>query len=319
MFADHPLYPICVPREEGFLRVSKIHSLFYAAYGNPEGIPIVVLHGGPGAGCSDVLSRLFDLSRWNVFMFDQRGAMRSEPFASMEENSSQHLVADIEALRIHFGIEKWIVFGGSWGATLALLYGEAHPERCIGFILRGIFLAREQDWLHLVYAMGKIFPEGYEPCLEHIPEEERGDLISAYYRRLFDPDPDVQMRAAEAFMRFDTICATHLPNPAALEQTMQNEKLVLGVAKAFFYYAKNRFFLEPNQILDQIGKIAHLPTIIVQGRWDAITLPEMAYLLHKSWAGSKLWMVPDGGHSSNDPAIAAALATATDFFKEEVK
>ena len=252
-------------------------------------------------------------------MFDQRGAMRSEPFASMEENSSHHLVADIEALRLHFGIEKWVVFGGSWGAALALLYGEAHPERCIGFILRGIFLAREQDWLHLLYPMGKIFPEAYEPCLEHIPEEERGDLLSAYHRRLFDPDPNVQMRAAEAFMRFDTICTTHLPNPATLEQTMQNEKLVLGVTKAFFHYAKNRFFIEPNQILDQIGKIAHLPAIIVHGRWDAITLPEMAYLLHKSWNGSKLWMVPDGGHSSNDPAIAAALATATDLFKEEVK
>lgn len=314
---EHPLYPISPPREEGFLKVSEKHTLFYAAYGNPNGIPVIVLHGGPGAGCNDSLSQFFDLDRWNVVMFDQRGAMRSEPFCCMEENSPQHSIQDIEALRKHFGIEKWVVFGGSWGSTLALLYGQEHHEHCLGFILRGVWLVREQDYLHLLYGMGKIFPEAYEPVINHIPEEERHDLLSAYYRRVCDLDPDVHLLAARIFMRFDFICSTHLPNSANLEKMMQNDKHVLSVAKAFFHYAKNGFFLEPNQILSRIERIAHLPAIIINGRWDAICPPEMAYSLYQNWNNSKLWILPQGGHTVSEPAIAAALGTATDIFAKE--
>ncbi len=317
-FFNRPLYPIAKTREEGFLKVSETHTLFYAVYGNPNGIPVVVLHGGPGGGCNDTLSQFFDLNRWNVVMFDQRGAMRSTPFGCMEENSSQHSISDIEVLRKHLGIEKWVVFGGSWGSSLALLYGQEHYEQCIGFILRGVWLVREQDYLHLLYGMGKIFPEAYEPVINHIPEEERHDLLAAYYRRVCDPDPEVHLPAARTFMRFDSICSTHLPNPAYLEKMMQNDKLVLSVAKAFFHYAKNGFFLEPNQILSRMQRIAHLPAIIVHGRWDAICLPEMAYSLYQSWNNSQLWMIPDGGHSPSDPSIAAALVTATDSFAEEI-
>ena len=173
-FFNDSLYPSVKAREEGLLKVSNLHTLFYAVYGNPSGIPVVILHGGPGGGCDDSMAQFFDPNRWNIIMFDQRGAMRSEPFGCLEENSTQHLISDIESLRKHLGIEKWMVFGGSWGSSLGLLYGQEHPDRCIGFVLRGIWFARESDWLHLFYGMGKIFPEAYAPLINHIPEELEG-------------------------------------------------------------------------------------------------------------------------------------------------
>ena len=255
---NHSLYQVAKPREADYLKVSEIHSIFYAAYGNPKGIPVVILHGGPGIGCDDSLSRFFDLDRWNVIMFDQRGAMRSQPFCCMEENSTQHSIEDIESLRKHLGIEKWVVFGGSWGSTLAMLYGQEHPDRCKGFILRGIFLAREQDSLHLFYGMGKVFPEAYEPFLNFIPLEERDDLISAYYKRFTDPNPEIRKTAAYLLLQYVFTCSTHLPNPALMEKLLQNDRLILSTATSFFHYLRNQFFIEPNQILSRMEKIAHL-------------------------------------------------------------
>lgn len=310
----HPLYPIEKPREEGWIKVSEVHTLFYATYGNPKGIPAVVLHGGPGAGCSDAMSRFFDLDLWNVVMFDQRGAMRSRPFACMNNNSPQHSIADMETLRKYLQIEQWVVFGGSWGSTLAILYGQAHPIHCLGFVLRGIFLGRKQDYMHVMYGMGKVFPESYEPFLHYIPKEEHHDLLSAYYRRIMDDRPEVHMEAARTFVRFDITCSTHHPNIEALEKVLRNDPLVYGMTKAFLHYSMNGFFLEPNQVLSNMQKIGHLPAILIHGRWDAIDLPEMAYTLYKNWPNSMLWMVMEGGHSANDPAIAKSLATATDFF-----
>jgi len=315
---DKPVYPTVKAREEGFLKVSDLHSIFYSVYGNPSGIPVVILHGGPGGGCSDTMVQSFDLTKWNVIMFDQRGAMRSEPFGCMEENSPQHSVSDIEALRKHFGITQWLVFGGSWGSSLAVLYGQAHPEACLGFVLRGVWIVNEPGYLHLFYGMGKIFPESYQSMVSHIPEEERDDLLSAFHRRVFDSDPEVQLAAARAFMRFDAICATHLPNPKFVEGMVQNDKLVLGVMKTFCHYAKNRFFLRENQMLSDMDKIAHLPAIMVHGRYDAICLPENAYSLHKAWTNSMLWMIPDGGHSPSDQSMGRALVAATDLFAEKL-
>lgn len=309
---------VATPNNEGYLAVSEKHTLFYATYGNPKGMPIIILHGGPGVGCDDTLSRFFDLSYWHVIMFDQRGASRSTPLGCMEENSPQHSIDDIEALREHLGISKWVVFGGSWGSTLGLLYGQAHPERCLGFILRGIFLAREQDYLHLFYDMGKIFPEAYAPFFHHIPKEERGDLLSAYYKRVMDPDPAVHLPAAKVFMKFDAICSTHLPNKESVEKFISNDALTLSIVRAFIYYSFHHFFLEPNQILNHMQRITHLPAIIVHGRYDAICLPEMAYLLHQNWENSALWVVPDGGHSANDPTISQALAKAADHMMEQL-
>lgn len=317
--STHPLYPMASSNKEGYLAVSEKHRLFYATYGNPEGTPIVILHGGPGCGCDDVLSRFFDLSFWHVIMFDQRGAMRSTPLGCMEENTPQNSIADIEALRKHLGITQWVVFGGSWGSTLGLLYGQAHPERCLGFILRGIFLAREQDYLHLLYGMGKIFPEAYEPFLYYIPEEERDDLLLAYYKRVMDPNPEIHLPAAKAFMQYDLICSTLLPNKESVEKVIGNDLLILSIARAFLYYSYHKFFLEPNQILSNMEKIAHLPSVIIHGRWDAICLPQMAYVLHQKWNNSVLWFVPDGGHSANESAISQALANTADLFKEKFK
>ncbi len=312
MHVEHPLYPVSQSREEGTLKVSSLHTLHYALYGNPQGMPVIVLHGGPGYGCTDSISRFFDPERWNVVMFDQRGAMRSQPLGCMEENSTQHSIQDIETLRKHLHIDRWFVFGGSWGSTLALLYGQEFPERCLGFILRGIFLARRADYLHLFQGMGKIFPEAYERLVQAIPEEERRDLFEAYYRRIFDSNPEIQRQAMREFMLYDTICATHLPQPEMIEAIQRNDSIAFSTSKAFFHYCKHDFFIEPNQILSRMDRISHLPSIIVHGRWDAICLPDMAFSLHRTWNNSLLWMIDDGGHSSNDPAIAQALATATD-------
>lgn len=306
------------PNSEAYLPVSKQHQLYYATYGNPKGIPVVVLHGGPGGGCSDTMARNFDLDKWHVIMFDQRGAKKSIPLASMDENTSQLLVEDIEKLREHLGIEKWLVFGGSWGSTLSLLYGQEHPDRCLGFVLRGVFLAREQDFLHLIYGMGKVFPEAYQEFIDYLPVEERGDVLSAYYKRVMDPNPAVHMPAARAFMVFDAICATHLPSEENIQEVLTNDTLTLGIGRAFLYYAAHRFFLEHDQILQNMHKISHLPAIIVHGRWDAICLPEEAYTLHRNWEKSLLWMVPDGGHSSGDPTISKALSEATEYFLKEI-
>jgi proline iminopeptidase len=315
---DHPDFPTSAPLKEGMLKVSTLHSIYYAIYGNPKGIPVVVLHGGPGVGCSDSMSRFFDLNRWKVVMFDQRGAMRSTPFGCMEENTTQLLIEDIELLRKHLGIEAWLIFGGSWGSTLGILYGETYPERCLGFILRGIFLARKHDDLHLVYGMGKIFPEAYEAFIEFIPKEERGDLKKAYSRRIMNPDPKIHMPAAHAFMKFDLVCSTHVPNPEFINKQLSNNKAVMSMTKTFFHYANHDFFLKQNQVLSDLMKVSHLPAIIVHGRWDVITLPEMAYSLHRSWENSMLWMVPLGGHSTTESAIARALATATDRFADKL-
>ncbi len=311
---QHSLYSIVSPSEKGYLQVSDIHRLYYATYGNPQGFPVIVLHGGPGAGCEDSFTRFFDLRYWHIIMFDQRGAMRSQPFACMEENTPQNSVCDIEQLRKHLGIEKWMVFGGSWGSTLALLYGQEHPEACLGFILRGVFLGRQQDYLHLIDGMGKIFPEAYDPVVQLIPEEERHDLLTAYYERIMNSDPAIHMPAARTFLKFDFIASSHLPNPKGVEELLQDDPIMLSIARAFFYYSFHGFFLEPNQILSRMNRIAHLPAIIVHGRWDAICFPEQAYSLHQKWGNSQLWLAIRGGHSSSDPAIETSLAIATDTF-----
>jgi proline iminopeptidase len=311
------VYQVQKPRAEGYLAVGQGHELYWATYGNPEGIPVVVLHGGPGAGCSDSMSRYFDPQIWNVVMFDQRGAMRSRPFGRLEENTPQRLVEDIETLRKFLKVEQWMVFGGSWGSTLALLYGQQHPERCLGFILRGIFLARGEDARDLFGNMARSFPDAYEPVRQLIPPAERDDYFMAYHRRVMDPDPAIHLKAADTLTRADFLCSTCRPNPEALEELMQTPQLSISMCRLFLHYAYHQFWLEPNQIIRRMERIAHLPCIIVHGRWDVICMPEMAYTLHQHWPGSQLWFIPDGGHSSGEPSIAAALTRATDLFAEQ--
>lgn len=303
------------PYDEGYLKVSELHSLYYAQFGNPAGLPVVVVHGGPGGGCEASWSSCFDLSFYRVVMFDQRGASRSKPMGAMQENTPQKSVEDMEVLRKHLGIDKWLLFGGSWGSALSILYGETHPDRALGFVLRGIFLARQKDYEHLVYGMKATFPDAWEDMVQAIPVEERSDLISAFHDRIMDPDPKVHLPAAQAFSRYETICGTLLPiTEMELSQGLSDHG-VLSVSRAFFHYTANHFFFRENQLLEDIDRIAHLPAILVHGRYDAICLPQIAFELHKNWEGSKLWFISNAGHFASEPPIGRALREATEEMK----
>lgn len=306
-------YPIESPSSEGYLQVSEKHQIYYAAYGNPDGIPVVILHGGPGIGCSDSLTRFFDLNNWYVIMFDQRGAMRSKPFACMEENTTAHSISDIETLRKYFEIDKWVLFGGSWGSCLALSYGEAHPEACLGFILRGIFLGRDED-IRLFKDIETKSTEAYREFITNIPEEELDHLPEACYRRIMDPDPQAHMSMARAIISYMGQIDTPPAPPKKMEMVLKNDRFVLSQARALLHYLINGCFLEPNQILSRIDRIAHLPAILIHGSSDTVCFPEQARLLHANWDRSLLWMIDGAGHSTDDPAIASALVEATRAF-----
>lgn len=301
-------YPIEAPSQEGYLRVSETHSIYYATYGNPKGLPIVVLHGGPGAGCNDAMTRFFDLTRFYIVMFDQRGAMRSMPFASMEDNTTQDLVEDIERLRSHLDIKQWVIFGGSWGSLLGILYGEAYPQSCKGFILHNISLGRPQDLLLFKEPSGEM----YEALLHLIPVEERDDLLAACYHHLMNPDPSVHLPLARAFLRY---YALRIQTPFT-EASLQNDRFVLSVARALVHYFSHSLFLTPNQALLQVEKIAHIPAIFIQGGRDANFAPDQAYMLHEYWTNSLLWIVEGGRHGGEDPATELALIKATRKFLE---
>ncbi len=306
-----------LPREQGYLRVSEKHELFFARYGNPEGIPVVVLHGGPGGGGYEKPLPFFDLSRFNVVMFDQRGASRSKPFACMEENTTQHSIADIETLRMHLGIHKWLVFGGSWGSLLGVLYGEAHPESCLGFILTGVFLGREQDIRLLQYT--EKAKEHYQQFILNIPEDERAELIAACYKRVMDPDPEVHMKMARAVLRYHLISTTSSLNSAWIDSLLNDNQFTLGLTRTVLHYASHQLFLYPNQALAEVQKVSHLPAIIVQGNADINCLPEQAELLHQNWKNSQLWMIDGGGHNMDQSAISAALTRAANSFIKSMK
>lgn len=308
-------YPVETPRTEGYLQVSEQHQLYYATYGNPEGKPVVILHGGPGVGCKNEYTALFDLKYWHVVMFDQRGAMRSIPFASMEENTPQNSIADIEALRKHLGIKQWVVFGNSWGSCLALLYGQAHTESCLGFILEGMFLAREKD-IGFFRDLGKYSPAAYAEFLTNIPEDEQNDVPKACHQRVMDPNPDVHMNMARALMRCLLLDSANPPSPEIIEKILSNDRYILSCMRAIAHYAYHGCFVQPNQVLENMPKIDHLPGIIVHGSQDTVNDPEQARLLHASWSNSQLSMVEGAGHSWQEPAITNALIQATTAFIE---
>lgn len=312
-FKGEVLYPPAPPFHENLLQVSDLHQIFYSEYGNPDGTPVLVVHGGPGAGCSSNWSHFFDLNKYHVIMFDQRGAMRSIPFAEMEENTPEHSIEDMEALRTHLDISQWYLFGGSWGSTLSLLYSEAYPERVSGLVLRGIFLARKKDYMNLFYGMGNTYPEAWDAMVQTIGADKSCDLVAVLHEKVMDPDPEIHMNAARAFMLFDTICAFLNPNQAAIEEIQTDDALTLSIARAFIHYAANHFFIEENQILQNIHKIKHIPTIIVQGRYDIICPMSQAYELYNSLPRSNLWIIQDAGHSSSEPSVAVALKKAMDM------
>ncbi len=309
------LYAPIEPFDAGFLQVSDLHRVYYEQVGRRDGRKVVFLHGGPGGGLDPDYRRYFDPARWHVTLFDQRGCGRSTPFAELRENTTWDLVADMERLREHLGIERWVVFGGSWGSTLALAYAQAHPERCLGLILRGIFLLRRKELLWFYQdGASALFPEAWEQYLRPIPEVERGDLMGAYHRRLTSPDGSVRAEAARAWSIWEGSTSRLLPDPQLIQHFGGDEFALAFARIECHYFVHGAFLRSDTQLLDDVPRIAHLPGVIVQGRYDVVCPATSAWALHTRWPGSRLVLVPDAGHSLKEPGIRSALVEATDAF-----
>jgi proline iminopeptidase len=310
-------YPAIEPYQTGRLDISDLHTLYFEQAGNPEGQPIVFLHGGPGGGIDPIYRQFFDPTKWRVVLFDQRGCGQSSPHAELRQNTTWNLVSDIERLRQHLGIEQWVVFGGSWGSTLALAYSQTHPDSCRGLILRGIFLLRSKE-LRWFYQEGAsyLFPDAWENYLAPIPVEERHDLISAYYRRLTSPDAVVRATAARAWSVWEASTSKLLLDPN-LQQKFGEAQFADAFARIECHYFVNKGFFETeDQLLRNCSHIQHLPTVIVQGRYDVVCPMISAWELHQALPQSRLIIVPDAGHSATEPGIRSALIQATDQFAE---
>ncbi len=310
------LYPPLDPYADGWLDVGDGHTLYWSESGNPDGIPVVFLHGGPGAGCVAAYRRFFNPRLWRIVMVDQRGAGRSRPAASVEANTTQHLVADLEQLRAERDIDRWMLFGGSWGSTLALAYGQAHPDQCLGFILRGVFAGTrpEIDWF--MTGMGQFFPEAGDAFREEIPPAEHSDMLAAYWRRLTDPNPAVHVPAGRAWAIYESSCAAL--RARGIDIRLGSDKFAVSVARLEAHYFRHDCFLQPDQLIANIDRIAHLPCHVVQGRYDIICPPVTAQRLVKAWPGATLEMIEDAGHSALEPGIRAALVRAADRFGQSV-
>lgn len=304
------LYPEIKPYARYQLAVDHPHELYVDESGSPDGLPVVFIHGGPGAGCDSMSRRFFDPNLYRIVTFDQRGCGRSTPHASLEHNTTWDLVADMERIRKHLGIEQWVLFGGSWGSTLALAYAQTHPERVKALILRGIFLCRPQDF-HWFYQEGasRLFPDYWQDYLAPIPVEERGELMQAYYRRLTGTDEIAQMQAAKAWSTWEGRTATLRPNPDVVERFHEH---ALSIARIECHYFVHDAFLEPGQLLRDMPRIAHLPGVIVHGRYDAVCPLDNAWALHHAWPNSELQIIRDAGHAASEPGIVDALVRATD-------
>ncbi|MGC9528958.1 MAG: prolyl aminopeptidase [Limnospira sp.] len=309
------LYPPIEPYAEGQLQVSSLHTLYFEQSGNPEGQPVVVLHGGPGGGCLPDYRRYFDPEKWRILMFDQRGCGKSTPHAELEENTTWHLVADIERLRNHLGIERWVVFGGSWGSTLSLAYSQTHPDRCKGLILRGIFMLRKSE-LQWFYQEGTsyIFPDAWEEYVKPIPPEERHDFLSAYYKRLTSDDPDVRLEAAKSWSIWEASTSKLFPDPNLMKKFGDRDFATAFARIECHYFVNGGFFESEDQLLANVGRIRHIPAAIVQGRYDVVCPMKTAWELHRAWPEAAFILIPDAGHSMSEPGIAKALVEVGDRF-----
>jgi proline iminopeptidase len=310
------LYPPIEPYRHGHLRVSPVHEIYHEESGNPDGQPVLFVHGGPGAGTEPYHRRFFDPAAYRIVLFDQRGAGQSRPHASLEDNTTWHLVADIEALRAALGIERWVVFGGSWGSTLGLAYAETHPERVIALVLRGIFLVRPKE-IRWFYQEGAsfLFPDAWEEYLEPIPPGERDDLVAAYYRRLTSPDPEVRARAARAWSVWEGTTSKLQVDPGLVRRFAGAEFADAFARIECHYFAHGSFLRHPDQLLDGVERIRHIPAVIVQGRYDVVCPMVSAWELHRRWPEADLQVVPDAGHSATEPGIVDRLVQATDRFR----
>jgi proline iminopeptidase len=309
------LYPPIEPYNQGKLKVSELHTIHYEESGNPQGKPVIFLHGGPGGGIVPMYRQYFDPQQYRIVMFDQRGCGQSTPYAELRENTTWDLVSDIEKLREHLNIDRWVVFGGSWGSTLSLAYSQTHPDRCKGLILRGIFMLRPSE-IRWFYQEGAsyIYPDAWSEYLKPIPFEERGDLLSAFYKRLTSEDREVRLEAARAWSVWEASTSKLIPSAAS--------KVSFGMAEfaeAFariecHYFVNKGFFKSENQLLDNVERIRHLPGVIVQGRYDVVCPMITAWELHQVWQEAELIVIPDAGHSVSEPGIKDALIRASDRF-----
>ncbi|ABQ30258.1 MULTISPECIES: prolyl aminopeptidase [Acidiphilium] len=300
------LFPEVGPYQTGYLPVGDGHVIYWEQVGNPRGRPVLFLHGGPGAGAGAVHRRFFDPAFWRVVIFDQRGAGRSTPLGSLARNTTPALIEDIEALREHLGIRQFLLFGGSWGSTLALAYAQAHPERVMGMVLRGIFLGRPSEVEWFLEGIARFFPDAHAALVNFLPEAERGDLLGSYFRRLCDPDPAIHLPAAQAWSVYEGSCSTLLPSYETVSAFAQ-DRTSLGLARIEAYYFLNNLFLPPDGLLAGMGRLAGVPGEIVQGRYDMICPPNSAFDLADAWPAARLTVVPDAGHSALEPGIRAAL------------
>lgn len=306
------LFPPIKPYAVHQLAVDPQNTLYLEESGNPKGLPVVFLHGGPGAGSDPEHRRFFDPDLYRIVLFDQRGSGQSTPHAELEGNTTQNLVQDLEAIRKHLSIDRWVVFGGSWGSTLALVYAETHPNQVISLILRGIFLSRPEDiaWLMHPGGASRVFPDHWEAFVNHLPEEERSEILQSYYRRLIGEDEVARMAAAKAWSQWEGSCATLQPNAQVLNYYTQAH-CAMSLSRIEAHYFMNHCFLEPNQILRDCFRLAHIPGVIIHGRYDMICPLDNAYALNKAWPDSELRIIRDAGHSACELGIISELVMAT--------
>jgi proline iminopeptidase len=305
------LFPEIGPFETGYLPLSDGHVMYWEQVGNPNGKPVLFLHGGPGAGAGAVHRRFFDPGFWRVIIFDQRGAGRSRPLGSLTANTTPHLVEDIETLRKFLGIERFLLFGGSWGSTLALAYAQAYPDRVNGCVLRGIFLGRSQEVEWFLYGLARIFPDAHAAFSQFLPESERGDLLANFLIRLANPNPEIHGPAARAWSVYEGSCSTLLPSTEAVAAFAQ-DRAAIGLARIEAHYFANDLFLPAGGLLNHMEKLHRIPGEIVQGRYDMICPAQSAFELAAAWPGAKLTLVPDAGHSALEPGVRSALIAALD-------
>lgn len=310
-----PLYSPIEPYNTGFLKVDDIHTLYYEQSGNPHGIPVVFLHGGPGAGSNPKQRQFFDPAHYRIVIFDQRGAGQSTPLGELRQNTTADLVADVERLRVHLAIQKWHVFGGSWGSTLALSYAIAHPANVLSMTLRGIFLMRqvELDWF--MEGMQNIFPEAWQAFVEPLSAAERKDILTAYHKQLTHPDKAVALAAAKRWSAYESACARLIPLPPENENSVEEENHAYAIARIECHYFMENRFKPDDYLLQNMHKIRHIPCVIVQGRYDIVCPPMTAHALHQQWPEAKFIIIPDAGHSASEPGTTSALVQAMNEFR----
>ena len=307
-------YPSIEPFEQGMMPLDALHTMYFEQSGNPNGVPVLFLHGGPGSGASPSHRQFFDPAFYRIVIFDQRGAGRSTPLGELKDNTTPILIEDIERLREKLGIDRWIVFGGSWGSTLALAYAEYHPSRVMALVIRGIFLCRQSEIDWFLYGLKNIFPEPWKKLADHLPADQRNNILKAYYTLITDPDPAIHIPAARTWSIYEGSCSTLLPNDSIVAN-FGSDRVSLGLARMESHYFMNDIFLPPNFLLDNVNKIRHIPTTIIQGRYDVVCPIVSANDLVSAFPEAEYHIIPDAGHSAFEPGIRAKLIETMERLK----